>query len=97
MNLEFTAEQQAFREQVRNWLTETLPPEFAAKVRHGRVLNKTEQEQWHALLNSQGWLAPHWPVEYGGTGWDPVQLYIFNEEMAALAMILSALTGCHAC
>ena len=83
MNLEFTVEQQAFREQVRTWLTETLPPEFAAKVRHGRVLNKTEQEQWHALLNSQGWLAPHWPVEYGGTGWDPVQLYIFNEEMAA--------------
>ena len=45
MNLEFTAEQQAFREQIRTWLTETLPPEFAAKVRHGRVLNKTEQEQ----------------------------------------------------
>ncbi|GAB1845813.1 acyl-CoA dehydrogenase family protein [Achromobacter xylosoxidans] len=38
--------------------------------------------EWHAILNRQGWLASHWPVEYGGTGWSTTQKYIFDNECA---------------
>ncbi len=40
-------------------------------------------EEWHAALNARGWLAGNWPKEYGGTGWNAVQRYIFEEETSA--------------
>ena len=82
MDLNFTPKQLAFRDEVRQWLAENLPPQYAEKSRQGRVLTKDETEHWQSLLNAKGWLAPHWPVEHGGTGWGPVELYIFGEEMA---------------
>ncbi len=47
---------------------------FREKVR------KEDLQRWHRILARQGWIAPSWPKEWGGTGWDPVQRYIFEEE-----------------
>ena len=39
-------------------------------------------EEWHAILNERGWLANHWPEQYGGPGWSAVQKFIFENECA---------------
>jgi alkylation response protein AidB-like acyl-CoA dehydrogenase len=80
VDLNFTAEEEAFRLDVRHFYAEFLPPRFAEKVGFGQSLSKAEQEEWHAILAKKGWLAPHWPVEWGGTGWSVVQKYIFDVE-----------------
>ncbi|ARP92915.1 acyl-CoA dehydrogenase family protein [Bordetella genomosp. 13] len=82
MDLNFSPEELAFRDSVREFLRERLSPELAAKVRAGKHLSKAEMEGWHAELHARGWLASHWPVEYGGTGWSAAQKYIFDYESA---------------
>jgi alkylation response protein AidB-like acyl-CoA dehydrogenase len=82
MELSFTPEEEAFRAEVRAFLAEKLPKRLADKVRKGMRLTKADHEEWHAILNARGWLANHWPEEYGGTGWSPVQGFIFNTECA---------------
>ncbi|TMM51267.1 acyl-CoA dehydrogenase family protein [Sulfitobacter sabulilitoris] len=83
MDLSYSDEERAFREEVRAFLDEKLPEALADKMRRGEELTKDDHEQWHAILNEQGWLAPNWPREYGGAEWDAVQRHIFEEEMAA--------------
>ncbi|MBV1896626.1 MAG: acyl-CoA dehydrogenase family protein [Rhodobacteraceae bacterium] len=82
MDLSFSAKELAFRDEVKTFLADKLPKELSDKVRAGQALGKAGQEQWHAILNEQGWLAPNWPAEYGGTGWNAVQRHIFEEECA---------------
>ncbi|WP_323761837.1 acyl-CoA dehydrogenase family protein [Maricaulis sp.] len=82
MDLNFTPEEEAFRQEVRAFLKDKLSEALATKVRNGRDLDKADLEHWHATLNSQGWLAPGWPVEHGGTTWDSVHMHIFEEECA---------------
>lgn len=82
MNLDFTPEDEAFREEVRAFLRDKLPPAIAEKVRTGKRLSKADHEQWHAILNARGWLANHWPVEWGGPGWSVMQRFIFETETA---------------
>ncbi len=80
MDLNYSEEENAFRAEVRAFMETSVPSDLAAKVRGGKRLSKADHESWHAILSRQGWLAPAWPVEYGGTDWDPVQRYIFEEE-----------------
>ncbi len=82
MNLEYTPEEEAFREEVRTFLKEKLPARLSNKVREGKNLSKADMEEWHAILNEKGWLAPHWPEKYGGTGWSVMQKFIFETETA---------------
>ncbi len=82
MNLEYTPEEEAFREEVRAFLDEKLPKRLSDKVRTGKRLTKADMEQWHAILNDKGWLAPHWPERYGGTDWTVMQKFIFETECA---------------
>jgi alkylation response protein AidB-like acyl-CoA dehydrogenase len=82
MELTFTPEEQAFRDQVRAFLAEKLPVRLSDKVRTGKHLSKADMEEWHAILNAQGWLANHWPKQYGGPGWNAVQKFIFENECA---------------
>jgi alkylation response protein AidB-like acyl-CoA dehydrogenase len=84
MDLNFTPQEEAFRHEVRDFLAAALPPEIAQKARNGQRLSKAEVERWQAILNARGWLAPHWPVEYGGAGWSVVERFIYEQE-AALA------------
>jgi alkylation response protein AidB-like acyl-CoA dehydrogenase len=82
MNLRFTADEEAFREEVRAFLRDKLPARIAGKVRKGQRLTKADHEEWHAILNERGWLATHWPTQYGGPGWSVTQAYIFEVETA---------------
>ena len=82
MDLNYTAEETAFREEVRAFLQEKLPKDLAHKVRQRKELTKADMEGWHATLNQKGWLAPNWPKEYGGAEWNAVQKHIFEEECA---------------
>ena len=82
MNLDFTPEDEAFREEVRVFLKEKLPKRLSDKVRTGQHLGKADMEEWHAILNERGWLANHWPKEWGGTGWSVMQRFIFETETA---------------
>ncbi|MBB3214027.1 hypothetical protein FHW67_003337 [Herbaspirillum sp. Sphag1AN] len=80
MDLNFTAEEERFRQEVRQFLAEKLAPEVAAKVAAGDHLSKAEMEKWHATLNARGWLANHWPQQFGGPGWTTVEKFIFEHE-----------------
>jgi len=82
MDLNFTPQEAAFQAEVRTFLRDNLPAEFARAVRDGDELPKALMEEWHAILNGQGWLATTWPKEFGGPGWTPVQRHIFEEECA---------------
>lgn len=82
MDLNFTADEERFREEVRAFLDEKLPSHISQKVRSCQPLTKQEQQEWHAVLNERGWYASQWPVEYGGAGWTITQSYIFDVERA---------------
>ena len=82
MDLTFTPAEQAFRAEVQRFLREDVPPRLTGKVRDGQRLTKADLEEWHALLNARGWLANHWPREYGGTGWSAIEKFIFENECA---------------
>ncbi len=82
MDLSFTPEEEAFRAEVRGFLAEKHPKRLADKVRKGMRLKKGDMEEWHAILNARGWLASHWPKEYGGTGWSATLSSIFDTECA---------------
>jgi pimeloyl-CoA dehydrogenase large subunit len=81
MDLRFTPEETAFRDEVRAFFKEVLPASLARKMTEGRHLVKEDMVGWQRILAKKGWAVPHWPVEYGGTGWSPMQQYIFQEEM----------------
>jgi alkylation response protein AidB-like acyl-CoA dehydrogenase len=82
MDLEYTEEDLAFRDQVRAFLDANLPADLQRKVRSHLRLTKDDYVRWHKTLAAQGWVAPGWPVEYGGPGWTPVRRHIFDEECA---------------
>src|SRR3978361_1858641 len=81
MDLSFSKEEQAFRDEVRAFFKENVPPAARQKLQEGRHVSKDEMVQWWRILNKKGWHVSHWPKEYGGTGWSSVQHYIFNEEL----------------
>ena len=80
MDLNYSAEELAFRDHVRAWLREHLPAELGAKVAANEHLSREDLVRWHRILAKQGWIAPSWPREWGGTDWSVVQRYIFEEE-----------------
>ena len=82
MDLSFTPEEQAFRDEVQAFLRDKVPAHLTDKVRAGEHLSRADHEAWHAILNAQGWLANHWPKQWGGTGWSAVQKFIFEHECA---------------
>jgi pimeloyl-CoA dehydrogenase large subunit len=81
MDLRFTDEELAFREDVRAFVKSNLPEAIRQKIIGGRHPGKDDIVTWTRLLNNKGWSVPHWPREWGGTGWSPVQLLIFNDEL----------------
>jgi alkylation response protein AidB-like acyl-CoA dehydrogenase len=77
MDLNYSPEEASFRDEVRSWLEANLPQELKDKPQ----LSKEELLRWHRTLAKKGWVAPAWPKEWGGTGWNVVQRYIFEEEL----------------
>ncbi|MEO4046928.1 acyl-CoA dehydrogenase family protein [Pseudomonas sp. CAU 1711] len=83
MNINYSAEELAFRDEVRAFLAAELPADIAAKVRLAKHLSKQDHQRWQKILSARGWYAPGWPVAYGGTNWGAVEKHIFDEECAA--------------
>ena len=81
MDLEFTDELRDFQREVRAVIEERLPADIRTKVERFLTLGKDDYLRWQDILAERGWLVYSWPVEHGGTGWSPVQGYIFEEEM----------------
>ncbi len=80
MDLNYSPEEVAFRDEVRAWIRENLPDDVRDRVLNYRELSKDDLLGWHRTLARKGWVAPHWPAEWGGTDWTVVQRYIFEEE-----------------
>ena len=84
MDLNYSAADDAFRQEVRSWLEANLPKDIQDKVLNHRRLNRDDFVRWHKALAGKGWSVPHWPVEWGGTGWSPIQKHIWDEECAQI-------------
>ncbi|ODT62692.1 acyl-CoA dehydrogenase family protein [Phenylobacterium sp.] len=82
MNLDFSPEDAAFREEARTFIAQNYPKELREKQNRGEELGKEDYLSWHRILAKKGWSTPSWPVEFGGTGWTPTQKYIWSEEQA---------------
>ncbi|KAA0911235.1 acyl-CoA dehydrogenase family protein [Pusillimonas sp. ANT_WB101] len=80
MDIQYTSDQLAFRDEVRTFLAQHLSKDVQRKVMNDQPISKEERQGWQRTLYQQGWGAPAWPVEYGGTGWDAIQRHIFEEE-----------------
>ncbi|GAA5234970.1 pimeloyl-CoA dehydrogenase large subunit [Verticiella sediminum] len=80
MDLNYTPEEIAFRDEVRSWLAANLPADLRFKVDHYQGLSKEDILRWQKILAAKGWAGPAWPEEWGGPGWDATQRYIFEEE-----------------
>ncbi|OFZ87729.1 MAG: pimeloyl-CoA dehydrogenase large subunit [Betaproteobacteria bacterium RBG_16_64_18] len=84
MDLNYSAEELCFRDEVRAFVRDNLPQDIARKVLDHRRLHKDDMVRWQDILAAKGWLVGPWPREYGGCGWSSVQAHIFDEETAAL-------------
>lgn len=82
MHMEFSPEDLAFQQEVRTFIAENYPVELRGKQDEGDEIGKEDFLSWHRILHKQGWVAPAWPVEYGGTCWTPTQRFIWSEETA---------------
>jgi len=83
MDLNYSPQEAAFRDEVRAWIGANLPTDARDKVLNYRELSKDDLLGWHRTLARKGWIAPFWPKEWGGTDWTVVQRYIFEEECGA--------------
>ena len=72
MDLNFTAEENAFRMEVREFFRSAVPPDLRRKCVLGQRLTREELVRWTRILYEKGWATPAWAPEWGGTGWDPV-------------------------
>ncbi len=84
MHMSFTREELAFRDEVRAFLADHLPEHIREGSRStpSVFVEPDIGDEWQRILHAKGWLAYHWPKAAGGTGWDPVQRYIFEKECA---------------
>jgi alkylation response protein AidB-like acyl-CoA dehydrogenase len=73
-----------FRSEVREFLNRALTPALRRAARRATSVfqHPSISLEWQKILHSKGWVAPDWPIEYGGTGWNEIQRYIFAEETA---------------
>ena len=83
MQLEFSPAEIAFQKEVRNFITESYPENLRSVQDEEHDLSKEDFLSWHRILAKKGWIAPAWPVEYGGTGWTATERFIWSEELAS--------------
>lgn len=81
MDLNFSPEHQAFRSEVRSFLDQALPEEIRRRTLVGEKVSKEDAIRWQRILEQRGWLAHCWKKEYGGTGWGPIERFIWDEEV----------------
>ena len=72
----------AFEAEVHNFIGEHLTPDLNKAASLGFGISRADGERWHKAVYNQGWIAPDWPVEHGGTGWSLRQKQIFLNATA---------------
>ena len=83
MNLDYSPEEQKFRDEVRSFIQANLPADIRDKVKTGGARGgKEDIVRWQKILYEKGWGASSWPEQYGGPGWNAVQRHIFDDECA---------------
>ena len=82
MDLNFTPDEQAFREEIRGWVAENLPKDISHKVHNALHLTKEDLQRWARILGKKGWHGWGWPKQFGGPGWNAIQKHLFEEETA---------------
>ena len=80
MDLNFSPQELAFRDEVRSWLAANLPKNLQDKVNRFEELDREELLTWHKILAKKGWVAPSWQPEWGGTNWSVIERFIWDEE-----------------
>jgi pimeloyl-CoA dehydrogenase large subunit len=81
MDLRFTDDELAFRDEVRAFIKESLPDSIRQTLIAERHFSKDDLVTWTRILNKKGWAVTHWPVQWGGTGWSPMKQLIFRDEI----------------
>src|SRR5262252_5881376 len=84
MDLDFNADDLAFRDEVRRFISDQLPDDIRRKVVQSQRLTRDDYLRWQRILHARGWGAPSWPAEHGGPGWSAAQRHLFDEECNAL-------------
>jgi alkylation response protein AidB-like acyl-CoA dehydrogenase len=99
MDLAFSPEDMTFRDEVRAFIAEAFDEDMRTRSALSKIgdVGKAAQVRWFKRLAEKGWLAPDWPVEYGGTGWSDAQKYIFNMEMALAGTPTTSNMGLRMC
>jgi alkylation response protein AidB-like acyl-CoA dehydrogenase len=82
MNISFAPEHETFRDEIRRFLDDALDDELREAQANcpGIFLDYEFNIRWHRILHKQGWVAPAWPEQHGGTGWDLTQRYLWTRE-----------------
>jgi alkylation response protein AidB-like acyl-CoA dehydrogenase len=81
MDLSYSPEHLRFRDEVRGFIRDALPPHLAAKAAVDSYFPHHDVMEWHKILHAKGWAAPHWPKELGGPGLDVQSRFILSEEL----------------
>src|SRR4051794_7324219 len=81
MQLYLSAEDAAFREEMRTFFTTQVPQDIRDAVAARRELTKEQMVRSQQTLNAAGLAVPHWPAEWGGRGWSALRRHIWHEEM----------------
>ncbi|PWW23881.1 hypothetical protein JD79_03058 [Geodermatophilus normandii] len=81
MRLQLSPEMEAFRDEMRTFFTTQVPQEIRDTIAAHRHLTRDQYVQAQRVLNDAGLAVPHWPVEWGGKDWTPLQRHIWREEM----------------
>ncbi len=81
MDLSFTPEEREFRLRMREFFEREIPLSVREQVQRGEHVRRDEQVEAHRILNAHGLAVPHWPKQWGGQDWTPVQIYIWQDEM----------------
>jgi alkylation response protein AidB-like acyl-CoA dehydrogenase len=80
MNIDYSAAEQAFQQEVRAFLAAHLPEDIRHKVLNGKRLVRDDFMRWQRILFDHGWGGPYWPKEYGGTEWNQTEVFLFEQE-----------------
>jgi alkylation response protein AidB-like acyl-CoA dehydrogenase len=81
MDLSFSPQHQTFRAEVKTFLARALPDDIRQRTLRGEKLSKDDHIRWQRILAAKGWLGHCWKTAYGGTGWGPIERFIWDEEI----------------
>lgn len=83
MDLRFSPEELAFRDEVADFISSNLPAGIKQRMERQAHLEGDDIRIWHRILHARGWAVTNWPVAWGGTDWSPIRRYLFREQLQA--------------